>query len=309
MIVVNLLTRFVRFAEYGWIRARYDRVEFKHELAIAAVFKDEAANLEEWLQFHSGVGVDHFILYNNNSSDDFRKVLEPWVGAGRVTLVNWPRGHQRAAYNHVIRKFRGRCRWIAFIDLDEFLYSPSDRHLTAALRDCESRAVIFVYWILFGSSGHDTRPDGYVLDAYTQCLDARAAARDSFDHRLDGAPENYVTGWAKDGKSIVNPRKVKYMNPHRPRTMFSGDVLDENLKAPLTRGEASSLSFLQFRINHYWAKSRQELVQKLSKGFIANPRHPKRNLERWLEREEGLNISENRDIQGIWKQIKKERGL
>ena len=51
--------------------------------------KDEAADLEEWLQFHSGVGVDHFILYDNGSSDNFREVLAPWLGAGRVTLVDW----------------------------------------------------------------------------------------------------------------------------------------------------------------------------------------------------------------------------
>lgn len=234
--VMGMLKWVAQRAEYYWIRARYRDVDFEYDLAIAAIFKDEAADLEEWLQFHSGVGVDHFILYDNGSSDNFREVLAPWLGAGRVTLVDWPRGHQCAAYNHSIRGFRGRCRWIAFIDLDEFLFSPATRYLPTALQDYKSNAAIFVYWILFGSSGHETRPGSYVLDAFTQCLDAHAAAADSFDHMLDETQDNYVTGWAKDGKSIVNLRKVKSMNPHRPKTLFSGEILDENLKPPQTRG-------------------------------------------------------------------------
>jgi hypothetical protein len=288
---------------------RHGRSEYQHDLAIGAVFKDEAANLDEWLHFHSGVGVTHFYLYSNNSSDNYLEVLSPWLAEGRVTLIDWPRGNQRGAYTHCIRKVRAQCRWIAFIDLDEFLYSPSDRYLPDALRDYQGCAAIFVYWILFGSSGHETRPQGYVLDAYTQCLDATEAARDQFDHLYDNTPKNYVTGWAKDGKSIVDPRKVRTMNPHRPRTLFTGDILDENLQPPLTRCEDSSLSFERFRINHYWAKSTQELTQKLHRGRIANPRHPPKNLDRWLERSQCLNGSEDQDIQEVWGKIKNDRGL
>ena len=303
------LAKAVRLVGYHWIKFRHDHEKFEHEIAITAIFKNESDNLQEWLQFHTGVGVDHFILYNNNSCDAFQDILAPWIEAGRVTLIDWPRGHQRGAYNHSLRRFRGKCRWIAFIDLDEFLYSPADRYLGTALADYQDHAVIFVYWLLFGSSGHETRPNGYVLDAYTQCLDADAAADDDFDHRFDNKPENYVTGWAKDGKSIVNPRKVQSMNPHRPRSLFSGEILDENSKIPLTRGETASMSFEKFRINHYWAKSKQELSHKLQRGFIANPRRPPGNLDRWLERAEGLNVSENLDIQGIWNRIKHEQGL
>ena len=47
----------------------------------------------------------------------------------------------------------------------------------------------------------------------------------------------------------------------------------------------------------------------MQKGDIFNPRRPPRNLDRWLERAEGLNGSENRDIQKIWEKIKSEQGL
>src|SRR3984957_13412863 len=62
----------------------------KHQLSICAIFKDEACFLKEWIEYHRLVGVDHFYLYNNESSDDFLKILQPYVHEGIVSLTNWP---------------------------------------------------------------------------------------------------------------------------------------------------------------------------------------------------------------------------
>src|SRR5262245_1292734 len=64
--------------------------EFRHELGVCAIFREEAPFLDEWLTFHCGVGVTHFYLYNNFSTDNFRTVLEPWIDRGVVTLIDWP---------------------------------------------------------------------------------------------------------------------------------------------------------------------------------------------------------------------------
>ena len=306
---MSLITKIINSLSYRWIEMRYAKKKFKHNIAIAAIFKNEASNLFEWLTFHSGVGVTHFYLYNNNSTDNYFEILSPWIENGQVTLIDWPKGHQRGAYTHCIRQVRSQCRWIAFIDLDEFLYSPSDPSLCDALKDYEGSTAVFVYWVLFGSSKHDKPPKGYVLENYTHCLFGEEAEQDQFDHHFDGKIENYVTGWAKDGKSIVDPRKVRIMNPHRPKILYTGKILDENMKYPLTRGKMASLSFRRLRINHYWAKSSQELTQKIQKGNIANPSKPQRNLSRWKEREKGLNKTENLDIQPLWANIKKEYNL
>lgn len=44
-------------------------------LAVCAIFKDEAAYLREWLDFHLLMGVEHFYLYDNGSSDQSGR---PW---------------------------------------------------------------------------------------------------------------------------------------------------------------------------------------------------------------------------------------
>ena len=57
----------------------------KGYLSVCAIYKNEARYLAEWLEFHLLAGVEHFFLYDNNSTDDHREVLAPYLRAGVVT--------------------------------------------------------------------------------------------------------------------------------------------------------------------------------------------------------------------------------
>ena len=127
-------------------------------LAICAIYRDEAPYLREWIEFHRLVGVERFFLYNNLSTDDHREVLAPYIEEGIVVLHDWPR---RPGPDPGLRRLpRGpsrRARWIAFIDLDEFLFSPTGSRSPSCSRDYERWPGVVVNWAVFGTSGpsHD----------------------------------------------------------------------------------------------------------------------------------------------------------
>ena len=78
----------------------------KYGLVLCAIFKNEAPHLKEWIEYHLLVGVEHFYLYNNNSTDHFREVLQPYVDNGTVTLTEWPETPgQITAYKHWYENF------------------------------------------------------------------------------------------------------------------------------------------------------------------------------------------------------------
>jgi hypothetical protein len=289
-------------------RLRNRRQSFAHELAVCAIFKDEARYLDEWLRFHHGVGVDHFYLYNNNSSDDFRDVLAPWRERGLVTLIEWPiNGQQREAYVNCILHFRNHCRWIAFIDLDEFLFSPEDLDLRQVLARYKDVSAIFVYWVLFGANGHHKRPAGSTIEAYTRSLDKESAINDRFvhDRRQRGKrSQDFVTGWAQDGKSIVNPRLVRWYTIHKPRALWLGELVDENRLPPQQREPGAPISYSILRINHYWSRSIQDLTEKVEKGIVNFKKQPEVLLETWLARERELNTQDDRVILPTWQAVK-----
>src|SRR5579883_479648 len=71
----------------------------KYNLSIVAIFRNEKPYLREWIEYHRLVGVDHFYLYNNKSSDGSLEVLSPFIARGIVTLIDWPDTLEETLFN------------------------------------------------------------------------------------------------------------------------------------------------------------------------------------------------------------------
>lgn len=250
------------------------------ELAVCAIFREEAPFLEEWLNFHSGVGATHFYLYNNFSTDSFRTVLTPWIAQGKVTLHDWPRPvGQLSAYRHCVRHYRRQARWVAFIDLDEFLFSPQSVDLRCVLREYADCPGVLVYGVFFGSSGHAVKPPGLLTDNFTRCAPSDVAC---------------------SGKTIANPRMIYAIRSPHVFHYWSGETLDTRRRS-LDEGRSSPV-FDRLRYNHYWSRSLDDLHTKVWRGDASTPE--KRDLDWHLEYEAQLNSLEDRTILPITEAIR-----
>ena len=130
-------------------------------LAVCAIFRDEARYLAEWVSFHRIQGVERFYLYDNRSSDDWATELAPEIEAGIVEVQHWPFvPGQLGAYKHCLEQHRDEARWIAFIDVDEFLFSPTGRPVPDVLRGFDTHSGVVVNWRMYGTSGHKDPPRG-----------------------------------------------------------------------------------------------------------------------------------------------------
>ena len=90
----------------------------KHHISLCIMFKDEAVYLREWIEYHKMVGVDHFYLYDNNSSDAYESVIENYLKEGSITLIHWPKEHaQVEGYEDCIRRFKSIEQHLPFIGL------------------------------------------------------------------------------------------------------------------------------------------------------------------------------------------------
>lgn len=158
------------------IESRLDPPTASFDLSIGAILQDEAPYLREWIEFHRLVGVQHFFLFDDRSTDHPEDVLRPYVEAGLVTLQPLPAkvprfvfDRQREAYNLCLRRFGPCTRWLAFLDLDEFLYARDEDDLVAVLEDYADAPAVAVNWIFFGTSGHILDPGGLVIEQFTRC--------------------------------------------------------------------------------------------------------------------------------------------
>ena len=137
----------------------------RYKVCLCAIFKDEGEFLKEWLEYHMIVGVEHFYLYNNDSSDNYLDILEPYIKKGIVTLIDWPGSCQQIkAYKNAIRTYSAEAKWLGFIDIDEFVV-PIDRdNIYDILKPFDNRAsAVLIYWKMFGSSGLIERQRGKLV--------------------------------------------------------------------------------------------------------------------------------------------------
>jgi hypothetical protein len=139
------------------------KTKYDYNVSIAAIFCDEAPYLQEWIEYHKLIGVDHFYLYNNLSTDNYREVLEPYIQNGEVDLIDWPykAGNwgdwdriQVEAYSNVLELARYTSKWLALIDIDEFIVIANENKLTRFLEKYEGKSEggICLMWSFFGTS-------------------------------------------------------------------------------------------------------------------------------------------------------------
>lgn len=204
--------------------------------AIVAICKGEEKYLREWVTFHRLQGFDKFFLYDNSDDDRQVEALLPAIDSGVVEMQEWP-GHaaQLDAYRDAIEHRPGMyADWLAFLDIDEFLWSPLLK-LDALLEDATARGVVQISarWFIFGDSGLQSRDtDGLVIH--------------DFHRRMRQADPNPA-----HVKSLVRPGFVHSVwDPHR----FGVD--GTSFDAPTD----------ELRVNHYWVKSREEAVAKFQRG-------------------------------------------
>ncbi len=60
----------------------------KPKLAVATLVKNQSFYLVEWIEFHSMLGFDLFIIYDHGSRDNTVEVLKKYIESGLVLYYN-----------------------------------------------------------------------------------------------------------------------------------------------------------------------------------------------------------------------------
>lgn len=224
--------------------------KYKYPFTICAIFKDEAPWLKEWLVYHHDIlGFDHFYLYNNDSTDDYLAVLKPFIDKGIVELIDWSANdpshlhphaegnHMRSqmgAYNHCMEKALGEAKWVALIDIDEFIvpvHGIRSFHSYMHGLDKRKKGSVKFSWRMFGTSDIWELKPGELL---TERLTRKAA---------DDHPYN---NWYK---CMHRPEAAPYVTIHDAPELVPG-FRKRHCKAE------------EFRIHHYWSRTGKACLEK-----------------------------------------------
>ncbi len=154
-------------------------------------------------------------------------------------------------YADGIRQARESTKWLAIVDLDEFLFPTQvlEQQKTInrggvlkLLANYENAAQILIPWYLYGSSGHLKKTPGLVIERFTQ---------------RDGQVGGFT-------KAIVRPWLI--LAPHVHSSLVLGRTVDEHNHTLYYGDKPQSCDV--FRLNHYVVKSREEFIDKKKRGDV-----------------------------------------
>eukprot|EP01024_Parvocaulis_polyphysoides_P030421 TRINITY_DN2763_c0_g1_i7.p1 TRINITY_DN2763_c0_g1~~TRINITY_DN2763_c0_g1_i7.p1 ORF type:complete len:442 (-),score=28.93 TRINITY_DN2763_c0_g1_i7:234-1559(-) len=250
-------------------------------VALCAIVRDEHLFIREWISYHDYIGVGKFYIYDHMSIPPIHPLIEDFINSGLVDYtflqlqwinddynldkrpfnyqgrihVNSP---QRWAHLDCFTKHGKNHQFMAMVDIDEFIvlnqgknhnYAPTlSPNLPGFLKRFEGVGGVFIWWRHFGSSGYVERPDGLVLERYTQC-----------ENRL-----NSVNCRTKCIKHIVNMRF--FLDMCIIHTCFTTVASVNADYVPFYAAGRIAPSWEGIALNHYIFKSLEDFEAKRSRG-------------------------------------------
>jgi len=273
---------------------------YRYQLAIGAIFQDEAPYLKEWIEFHKLVGVEHFYLYNNCSTDDCQSVLQPYIDRGEVDVFDWPYQAiswnnwiyeiQPAAYTDCIHQVAGKTKWLALIDIDEFLTPISAKNIPEILKDYQEFAGVGFNWKIFGHSGlYDLPEDKLLIESLVMTAP------------IDRSTQLGV-------KSIVRPEYVlDCKHPHYVNYKEGYYHVNSNKDRRIDHNGASNVIYYdRLVVNHYWSRTGSFLYKKLKRYSLW---FPEIIPEKWIDYVKEMNEVHDRSMECFVAPLRKQMGL
>ncbi|GBR49673.1 glycosyltransferase family 2 protein [Neokomagataea thailandica] len=200
-------------------------------LALAVFVKNEEHDIAWWLGWHIALGFSTIIVYDDNSTDKTRDIVQ---SASESYDIRLEKSQQHLRFNHrqkytyekSILDAKNEFDWLMFLDSDEYLDLGIDQNVSSFLKKFPNASAIAINWCCFGSSGYITRPpnsspiESYIYRSQPNSTDANKIVKSIF--RPDTASGIYINPHqfdingiyvSSDGSPIiwdeVHPEKTK----------------------------------------------------------------------------------------------------
>jgi hypothetical protein len=233
---------------------RYHKLK-QIKICICTIGKQENRYIKEYIEYYKKFGIDKIFLYDNNdlNGEYFENILEKYQSEDFVEIKNL-RGiesPQMKMYHDCYNNNYEKYEWLIFNDIDEYLYLKSYNNIKDFLtkrkfKNCEN---IQLNWLLY--------TDNNLIHYQNKPLKIRFTEKDPYRNKRK-------INKFSNGKSILRGHipNINITNFH---------CISNDLKT--CDGFGIERKFLKpdykyFYFKHYYCKSTEEFIDKLTKGDI-----------------------------------------
>lgn len=119
---------------------------------VLIVKTDYSYNLVEWINYYNTIGFDHIVIYDNDSSVNFKNITELYSNVNYIKIDFFVQSELFKTHYKATQ-----AEWVYFADLDEFLWFDLTKYKNVndfiVKKSTELNTnIIGIYWIKIGSN-------------------------------------------------------------------------------------------------------------------------------------------------------------
>lgn len=203
-------------------------------------------NIAEWVAHHILLGFDKIFVFDHLSSEPISsKIKTDFNGKLSIIRVNGS-GNIKVELmkNAVTMAVSQNASWMLYLDADEFLVLNKTTNVKEYLRAFKQADSIGINWLMFGSSGFVTQPQGLLTENFVRS-----------EIRLNQHVKSFVRPYTV--KSISTPHSYIITHPNR---CYSGNKTKMNMAS----FNFQPLPFINSAayIAHYYIQSEEEHMRR-----------------------------------------------
>jgi hypothetical protein len=216
----------------------------KYYLSLCCIIKNERY-LEEFINYYRIIGVEHFYIYDNDSSVPLSNRLNNFYYNRICTVINFPgKCLQLNAYQHCLDNYGNETHWLIVCDGDEYILPKIHNSLRDFLNEYEDAHAVGINWVFFGTSFHDKIQNGLLISKYKYC-------NKSQDRHI---------------KTICKPKfTLKFLDPHYANVIDPSKYFDSHRNIINSAWNENFTTDI-IQINHYFGRSIEENIEKHNRG-------------------------------------------
>lgn len=245
------------------------------KVLLCTIVKEENNYLQEFIDYYRNLGFTNIVLYDNNDIDGEKINIKN--NEDEFVIIENIRGVQFCqfkAYNHCWKKYKTQYDWIAFFDVDEYLYfniwQISSINDFLNLNIFNNYDCIKINWKTYGDNDQEkVENNNYSITRFKEPL--------PIDLKINNFEFNSHVKVIVRCKNNLN---VYWDNPH---------CCKGNLRYCNNNGQSIYFGFFErpdytlAELRHYYTKTIDEYINKIDRGYPDTNRNKKEQLYNFFQ--------------------------
>ena len=247
-----------------------ENAEKEIRVCVCTLGKKENRYIREFVQHYENYGVDKIFLYDNNDVDGekFDDILNDFIQKGFVELLNW-RGKYQAMMkimNDCYQRNYETYDWIIFFELDEFIHLSNYSSVKPFLnlprfKECQ---VIYLNLICHTDNNLLYYDNRSLAERFPKMVPKHK--KGGYRLEIKSIVRGHIPNLTVESNHLCNKKLINCNGYGNSNRYYYDTYTNQN-------------DYKNFYIDHYYSKSTEEFIDKLTKGDSL-----KNNIEYQIER-------------------------